>query len=997
MITCDPVTTYTMLGEMRMSQIQQALQKIQSFPGTPAKAIEQYILTGDRQLLKQIPSVQSSFSFDGKTLADALAPLAEWTDEDRRLLHVLFARRTLDGLGDWLNRELSAEGAAGDVMTAVRTELESCGATTSDVTNVFMHVKAFAHDGKPTSAGRYVARLADADLELAIRQGFYGGFNLGMIEFLLDYAPERIPPLFPTMLRGTGRPNDVAAAGLILRKGGKQFEPEFRTKLNSMTDPWQRFLLAREFFEADPANYHELALEAARASLAGPTGRNNHNTIGDWLIEKFGKDAIPDLVAYLASPQEQAHFKFHIVSAVIASLKSESRPVLRAALVVFEPNLALATLPYLIALGDDSQDKLILETLERGFKDKTKAVRFLALAAQWKPTLVADSLWPVLTSKSKPARDAAARALGRMGDDAVPRAGKLLAEKKADTRAGAVTVLTTANTAQAIELLEKQAEIEADENVRDAILLGLDAAWTASGRRFTREEIEARIASVADKLEKPPAEWINEAGLPAIKFEDDEPLSKDAVRYLLYRQSRAAEIRADIEAKPLFAMIDRKSSGDFAIEILKSFFASKVDAGDRWALALAALLGDDRIVPILNQQIRQWAESTRGKMAEYAVEALALLGSDAALLTVDALAIRYRTKKKNVGKAAVDAFAAAAANLGITTDELGDRVVPWLGFEPGQKRIIDCGTRKVEARIGSDLKLQFIDLEKNKPVASLPKTAPKEVLAEFKELGATLREVVKAQTLRLENLMVRQQRWPVERWTELFTLHPILLPMATRLIWGVHDDEGTLQATFRPLEDRTFTQASDQPFALPASGRIGMIHPLELTEDQRKAWQTHLADYEITPSFPQLERPVVPLAPDRAGAKSLSEYAGTSINGMTFKGRADRLGWTRGSVVDGGGITTYTKSFPAASVDVFLGLDGMYIGIDISADIKLQDAFFVRSGSVKTGSYTYDEPASENDPRVLPFGQVPPIVYSEVLGDLHKIAGKKEEGGDNEE
>lgn len=974
-----------------MSRIQQALQKIQAFPGIPAKAMEQYVLTGNRQLLKQIPPVQSAFSFDGGTLATALAPLSEWTDEDRRLLHIIFTRHVLDTLGGWLNDELSREGASGDVMTPVRAELQSCGATANDIAPMFMHVRTFAHDGEPTSAGRYVMGLGDPELEHAIQQGFYGSLNLEMIGFLVDFAPDRIPPLLPLLLKGTDPVNNnVAAAGVILRKGGKRFEPEIRAMLNSMTDPWQRFLLARELYELAPANYRELALEAARASLAGPANRNNHNTIGEWLIEKFGKDAIADLVAYLASPQEHVHFKLAIVAAGARSLKSESLPVLRAALEAYEPDLALATLPHLIAPGDDSQDKLILETLERGFKDKTRAARFINLAAQWKPTLVADSLWPVLTSKSKPARDAAARALGKMGDTAVARAGKLLADKKADTRAGAVTLLTTANTALAIELLEKQADIETDESVRDAILLGLDAAWTASGRRFTREEVDARIARVADKLEKPPAEWINEARLPAITFEGGEPLGKDVVRYLLYRQSRAKDIRPDIEAKPLYAMIDRKSSGAFAVEILKSFLASKVDAGDRWALAVAGLLGDDRIVPILSQQIREWADSSRGKMAEYGVEALALLGSDAALLTVDALAIRYRSKNKNVGKAAVEAFAAAAEHLGITTDELGDRVVPWLGFEPGQKRIIDCGAKKVEVRIGSDLKLQYIDLEKNKPIASLPKAAPKEVLAEFKELGATLREVVKAQTLRLENLMVRQQRWPVDRWTELFTMHPVLLPMAARLIWGVYDDAGKLETTFRPLEDRTFTHASDGPFTMPGHGRIGIIHPLELTEDQRKAWQTHLADYEITPPFPQLERPVVHLAPEHAGKKSLADYAGTSMNGMTFKGRADRLGWTRGSVCDGGGITTYTKSFPAAGVDVFLGLDGMHIGIDMSTDIKLEKACFVRSGSVKTGSYTYDEPGDENDPRVLPFGQVPAIVYSEVLGDLHKIAGKKD-------
>ena len=283
-------------------------------------------------------------------------------------------------------------------------------------------------------------------------------------------------------------------------------------------------------------------------------------------------------------------------------------------------------------------------------------------------------------------RDAAARALASLGDVAAPTPGKLLDEKKADTRAAAVIVLITLGSDRALKVLETHVDDEPDDTVRDAMLLGLEAARATSGHKVTRKEIEAHLA-FADNHHKLPAPWIKEARLPALKFKDGKPLSKEAVRYLLYRQSRAREMRADIEAKPLYALIDRKSSGDFAIEIIESFFASKVDAGDRWALALAALLGDDRIVPILNQQIRHWADSSRGKMAEYAVEALALLGTDAALLTVDALAIRYRAKNKNVGKAAVGAFAAAAENLGITPDELGDRVVPWLGFEPAKSEL----------------------------------------------------------------------------------------------------------------------------------------------------------------------------------------------------------------------------------------------------------------------------------------------------------------------
>jgi hypothetical protein len=62
--------------------------------------------------------------------------------------------------------------------------------------------------------------------------------------------------------------------------------------------------------------------------------------------------------------------------------------------------------------------------------------------------------------------------------------------------------------------------------------------------------------------------------------------------------------------------------------------------------------------------------------------------------------------------------------------------------------------------------------------------------------------------------------------------------------------------------------------------------------------------------------------------------------------------------------------------------------MEMEAEVKLQDAFFVKAGTVKVGSYEYDEPANEKDERVLRFGDVPPIVYSEIVGDLQKIAGK---------
>lgn len=259
---------------------------------------------------------------------------------------------------------------------------------------------------------------------------------------------------------------------------------------------------------------------------------------------------------------------------------------------------------------------------------------------------------------------------------------------------------------------------------------------------------------------------------------------------------------------------------------------------------------------------------------------------------------------------------------------------------------------------------------------------------EFREVAATLKEAVKSQLLRMETLMVRQFRWPAARWQELYLQHPLLMPFAQLLVWGAYDPNGKLVSTFRALEDRTLTDASDTAADLQPGSTVGIVHPLELTDDVRQAWLTHLADYDVVPPFPQLDRPVVRVQPEEGRMLFGEALAGTKINGMTFKGRAERLGWVRGSVCDAGCINYYLKTFPAAGVDVFVGTEGMFVGMDMYSDIDLGRVFFVRHGTVEIGSYVYDEPADATDPRLLRFGDVPAIAFSEAMGDLTRIAGK---------
>ena len=57
--------------------------------------------------------------------------------------------------------------------------------------------------------------------------------------------------------------------------------------------------------------------------------------------------------------------------------------------------------------------------------------------------------------------------------------------------------------------------------------------------------------------------------------------------------------------------------------------------------------------------------------------------------------------------------------------------------------------------------------------------------------------------------------------------------------------------------------------------------------------------------------------------------------------------------------------------------------------ITLQSFFFVRAGTVKIGSYVYDTPSDEADSRLIAFGEVPLIVFSEVMSDMARIAGQQ--------
>jgi hypothetical protein len=236
----------------------------------------------------------------------------------------------------------------------------------------------------------------------------------------------------------------------------------------------------------------------------------------------------------------------------------------------------------------------------------------------------------------------------------------------------------------------------------------------------------------------------------------------------------------------------------------------------------------------------------------------------------------------------------------------------------------------------------------------------------------------------LEQSLVVQRRWTTDDWKSFFTEHPILFSFTPSLVWGVYTDN-KLTTTFRTSEEGEFLTVDNDEIELP-QGEIGLAHPIELGENLIK-WKEHLVDYEISQPFPQLERMIFTVEKGKESETFYYRFKGSEVPCGTFKSRATKQGWQRGSVVDAGEVSNYIKSFSNAGFDSVLNLENLnVVTYDYDEKALLKECFFVSSQTIQRGSYIYDEPRNSDDERLVKLKDVPPIVFSEAIWDLTKIS-----------
>lgn len=496
---------------------------------------------------------------------------------------------------------------------------------------------------------------------------------------------------------------------------------------------------------------------------------------------------------------------------------------------------------------------------------------------------------------------------------------------------------------------------------------------------FTKETVVEFCNDNYDKDNEKYIAWIPEDMLPDVRFADmTEKAPAVVIRYIL---SEYLCLEEPYKIKACDKIVEQLHAPDFQqmMENIYLFWKENgAEAKKKMIMVPYCIYGSDTQILRLKTQLKDWAEASRGAIAAFVVNAIAMNGGSVALVMIDGISVKFPNNQvKNAAKAA---FTFAAKALEIPEDELSDKIVPTLGFNQAGEKVLDYGPRNFTVTLMPDFSLSIFDNEKQKTIKSMPSPGANddEVKAtaakkEFSELKKQIKATVQSQTNRLEKVLMNGRRWTVASWNKLFVENPIMHRFATGLIWGVYDGE-KLTGTFRYMEDGTFNTVDEEEYTLPEQACITLVHPIELPEDVLSGWKEQLDDYEIVQPIPQLTAPIIVLEEKDTNGNKITRYNGSIVKSGKISGMAKKHNMVRGEVWDAGSYTCFHLVDKYLNMAAQLNFEYMYMGQEYNDDVTLGDVVLYRMGEDQT---TDDEPKSNV---ILSPESVPARFLSSVLG-----------------
>ncbi len=378
------------------------------------------------------------------------------------------------------------------------------------------------------------------------------------------------------------------------------------------------------------------------------------------------------------------------------------------------------------------------------------------------------------------------------------------------------------------------------------------------------------------------------------------------------------------------------------------------------------------------------------KIGNACLVALAGISSTAAVGQLSRLKTRSRhvSIRKQLGKA----LDTAAANTGLSPQELEEVAIPTAGLTDVGEHRQPLGETTAILRVTEDFRAELTWQKLDGKVqASVPASVKNGFAAELKRLKQQAKELgqlLPAQRQRLEALYLEDRSWPLADFRARYLDHPLVGAVARRLIW--HFTEGDKSGDGIWHEGR-LVDVHGQPLARLGEGtRVSLWHPLQSAVDEVKAWRDGLEADAVRQPFKQAHREIYLLTDaERATGVYSNRFAAHILKQHQFAALCRERGWRYALQGDWDSANTPSRDLQhcglraefwvqAIRTDDLPGeradLSGHGVSLYLSTD---QVRFAGREGG---------------GPR--PLSEVPPLVFSEVMRDVDLFVGVASVGND---
>ena len=360
-------------------------------------------------------------------------------------------------------------------------------------------------------------------------------------------------------------------------------------------------------------------------------------------------------------------------------------------------------------------------------------------------------------------------------------------------------------------------------------------------------------------------------------------------------------------------------------------------------------------------KVREWCDSGRISLANYAISALASNGSLYSLIVIDYISNNFKYFQiKNTSKLA---FKSAAKRLNISEDKLSDKIIPNFGIDLNGNKILKDDNHSFTITVDEQLNItKIIDNNTNKTITKLDKyhDLDKNLLYEFTSMKSHVKMAYKFQISRLYKALMTGKRWTVDEWLEIFSENYIMNLLADMFIWTVYNkNDKILKHIKYSKKDKAFYTLDNESYKLNKQYLISLASPIEMSNEDVEKAKKLITELKIKQPFNQMQSITFNFEEGDIKENIIVKYRNKEVKIKTFKNLIDTLDMELD--YENSYIVGYKIIDTSISIGVKINLIGMDNAIDDNDIILFGDIVFYTVDSDEIFSYkNIIDPTSTN-------------------------------------